>query len=302
MTSKHLETISDRLSKLHGHVYFRPGAGALLELLKQAVLDSVNGELAEELEEGGFGLEVSIGSQEGEGEPTLTFKADHPSAVDTSQLVMSELSEEALEDLADYLTRLTAEVAPLDQALTGKHVVRRKPEGDHHEKGAAAARLKVTPEWLKSVVPCTDYSYDEIDGKKYIREYYWSKDLIERLFRIKSSKTTPEDLQYVAQECCHGDLDWARELIARLKSPNRPEPAPKEQAQQAQRGQGRQSQGAGQGGRPQAKPAQTLNKPAQAKPVPGERVRSRSRHRKVRNQNKDGAHKPDQAGAPKPQS
>lgn len=297
MTSN-LETISDRLSQLHGHVYFRPQEGALAERLKQAVLDSVTGELAEELAEGGFGLEVSVGSQEGEGEPALSVSVDRPGISHSLQLAVSELSEAALEDLADYLARLAPGAAPAEPTVAGKHVLRRKPEGDHHEKGPASARLKVSPEWLKSVVPCTDYSYDEIDGKKYIREYYWSKELIERLFRIKCTKTTPEDLQYVAQECCHGDLEWARDLIARLKSPNRPEPVAKEQGP---KNQARPGQGQGKPQPQQGKQVQTLNKPAQAKVVPTERVRSRSRHRKsFRNQNSDAAGKQDAGAAQKP--
>lgn len=303
MTSKQQETISDCLSKLQGHVYFRPAAGALADGLKQAALDCANGELAEELAEGEFGLEVSIGSQEGDSEPLISFSVDRPGILHSSQIAVSRLSDDALEDLGGYLERLTTGAASADSG-TGKHVVRKKPEGDHHEKGAASARLKVTPEWLKSVVPCTDYSYDEIDGKKYIREYYWSKELIERLFKIKSSKTTPEDLQYVAQECCHGDLDWARDLIARLKSPNRPEPAAKEQAQKNQarpaQGQG-QGKGAAKPAQALNKPAQSLNKPAQAKAAPSERVRTRSRHRKgFRNQGNEAGRKPDSSTGPKP--
>ena len=305
MTSKQQETISDLLSKLQGHVYFRPAAGGLADGLKQAALDCANGELAEELAEGEFGLEVSIGSPDGDSELFITFSVDRPGILHSSQIALSQLSDDALEDLAGYLERLMPDAEPADSG-TGKHVVRKKPEGDHHEKVAASARLKVTPEWLKSVVPCTDYSYDEIDGKKYIREYYWSKELIERLFKIKSSKTTPEDLQYVAQECCHGDLDWARDLIARLKSPNRPEPVAKEQAQ---KNQARPAQGQGQGqGRGTAKPVQTvnkpaqsLNKPAQAKEGPSERVRTRSRHRKgFRNQGNEAGRKPDGSTGPKP--
>jgi hypothetical protein len=364
MTSKNLETISDLLSRLHGHAYFRPEGGPLMESLTQAVLDAVDGELAEELSEGDFDIEVSIGRQEGESELTLDLSVDRPGVVHTSQIALTRLADAALEDLAGYLTRLAEAAAPIEASVAGGNVVRKKPEGEHHEKEAASARLKVSPEWLKSVVPCTDYSYDEIDGKKFIREYYWSKDLIERLFRIKSTKTTPEDLQFVADECCEGDQDWARDLIARLKSPNRPEAAPRDQSQKNQgrpgqsqgraaqnqarpaqgqgrpgQNQGKPAQGQGQGkpgqnqgkpaqgqgrpaqnqGRPaqeqgtpaaqgqvkpahnQAKAGQTLHKPAQPKTGPGERVRSRSRHKKpFREPGSDAAGKPESAAAPKP--
>jgi len=291
MTSKRLETISDLLSRLHGHAYFRPQDGPLMQRLTQAVLDAAEGDLAEELSEGGFDLEVSIGSQEGDSEAMVSFSVDRPGVVLDSEMAVSGLPDDALEELAGYLTRLAEDAAGADPETAGTTLVRKKPDTDHHEKGSASARLKVSPEWLKSVIPCTDYSYDEIDGKKYIREYFWSRELIERLFRIKSTKTTPEDLQFVAKECCEGDMDWAKDLIARLKSPNRPEPAAKEQSQ---KNQGRPGQG-------QGKQPQNLSKPAAAKAVPGERVRSRSRHKKpFRDQGKDAARKQEPSAGQKP--
>lgn len=277
MTSKHLETITDVLATLHGHAYFRPQEGPLKERLTQAVLDAVAGEIAEELGEGSFDMEVSIGRQEEDNEAAVTCGVDHHGTVHTTQMAVALLADDALEDLAGYLARLGGNAAPAETTAAGKALLRKKPEMDHHEKGPASLRLKVSPEWLKSVIPCTEYSYDEIDGKKYIREYYWSRELIERLFKIKSTKTTPEDLQYVAKECCEGDLDWARDLIARLKSPNRPEPASRDQSQKNQ------------------------NRLAPAKAVPNERQRSRSRHKKpFREPGKDAARKPEAAAAPKP--
>ncbi|HJV34554.1 hypothetical protein [Geomonas sp.] len=240
-TSRSLETIYDCLTKLHGYTYFRPQEGPLKERLAQAILDAADEDVCEELSEAQYDLEVSIGSQDAEGELSLSIALDRPGVVCRSQLAVTLLSDAELDDLAHYLKPAEEPSELVDNAPAGKTIVRKAvEEHDHHEKEAAAARLKVSTEWLKSVVPCTDYSYEEIDGKKYIREYYWSKDLIERLFKIKCNKTTPEDLQYVAKECCEGDLEWAKDLIARLKSPNRPEPAPREQAQ---KGQGKLSAG-----------------------------------------------------------
>lgn len=175
----------------------------------------------------------------------------------------------------------------------------------------AAGRLKVTPEWLKSVIPCTEYSYEEIDGKKYIREYYWSRELIERLLKIRSTKTTPEDLQYVAKECCEGDMDWARDLIGRLKSPNRPEPPPREQAL---KGQGKtamvKAAPGKQGGRPalqkggpgKAPQGNQAGNSAQGGAGSGDRGR-RSRHKRpMRDQAREGGRKPEQGpGQKQPQ-
>ncbi|QWV95509.1 hypothetical protein KP004_10170 [Geomonas oryzisoli] len=282
MTTEHLQKVSDQLTKLHGHAYFRVEEGALKECLTGLILDAVEGDLAEQLVNGSFDLEVSVGVQEGETEPTVDFRVDRPGVLYRSDATISRLSVAALEDLARYLEGLArqAQATPVvEEKGSGSNIVRKCQDHDHHEKEAAAARLKVTPQWLKSVVPCTDYSYDEIEGKKYIREYYWSRELIERLFKIKSTKTTPEDLQYVAKECCDGDTEWARDLIARLKSPNRPEQQPKDQPQKNQ-------------------PQKEKDKVAvqqQAKPAGGDRPRSRSRHRKSFRHGKDGTRKPEGA-------
>jgi hypothetical protein len=275
MTAKYPGIISNLLLQLHGHGYFRPTAGPLKARLTETVLDALDGDAVEQLSSQALELEVSIG-QEGDDEVVIGISVDLPELTHSSELSLAALGDAALEDLAGYLARLVESSAPAETEETTKALLRKKLESESHEQVAASARLKVTPQWLKSVVPCSDYTYEEIDGKKFIREYYWSKDLIERLFKIKCTKTTPEDLQYVAKECCEGDLDWARDLIARLKSPNRAEAAPKEQAQK---------QAAGR---------------APAKPAPGERVRSRSRHKKpFRDGGKDGGRKPETASGPK---
>jgi len=280
MTSKYPVIISNLLEQLHGHGYFRPETGPLKARLTDAVLSALDCDVVDQLSGQTIDLEVSIGRQEGDDEVTIGIKVDLPDLSHSSELALKVLADDALEDLAGYLARLVEGSAPAESVEQSKALVRKKMIADSHEQAAASARLKVSPQWLKSVIPCTDYSYDEIDGKKIIRDYYWSKELIERLFKIKCTKTTPEDLQYVAAECCEGDQDWARDLIARLKSPNRTEPAPKDQGQKNQ-----------------------AKAPAKAAPkaAPSERVRSRSRQkRQFREGGKDAARKPDPASGPKP--
>jgi len=276
MTSKYPAIISNLLDQLHGHGYFRPEPGPLKTRLTDAVLSALDCEVVDQLSGQTLDLEVSIGRQDGDEEVTLGVTVELPDLSHSSELALKALADPALEDLAGYLTRLVESSAPVESVEQGMALVRKKMIADSHEQGSASARLKVSPQWLKSVIPCTDYSYDEIDGKKIIREYYWSKELIERLFKIKCTKTTPDDLQYVAAECCEGDMEWARDLIARLKSPNRAEPAPKEQAQKNQ-----------------------VKAPGKA--VPSERTRTRSRNKRpFREGGKDAARKPDPASGPKP--
>ena len=310
MTSKYPGIISNLLEQLHGHGYFRPEVGPLKSRLTEAVLSGLEYDVVEQLSGQSIDLEVSIGRQEGDEEVTIGIKVDLPDLSHSSEITLKALADNALEDLAGYLARLVESSAPAESVEQSKAVLRKKMADDNHEQTTASARLKVSPQWLKSVIPCTDYSYDEIDGKKIIREYYWSKDLIERLFKIKCTKTTPDDLQYVAKECCDGDLDWARDLIARLKSPNRAEPAPKDQPQnnqaKAQNNQpkAQQNNQAKAQQNNQAKAQQNNQAKAQqnnqAKAVPSERVRTRSRHKRpFREPGNDPARKPDAAG-PKP--
>jgi hypothetical protein len=276
MTAKALESIEALLQQLHGHGYFRPQDGPLKSRLVDAVAAELEGDLVEDLARPGLDMEVSIGRHELDQEVCIDLKLQVHGRVFTCELALGALNGAELTDLEGCLGGLLQQPgAPAEAAEgAGKNILRKKVEGDYHEQGAAAARLKVTPQWLKSVVPCTDYSYDEIDGKKYIRDYFWSKELIENLFRIKSTKTTPEDLQYVAQECCEGDLDWARDLIARIKSPNRVE-------------QGREGQKVQQGQQKAGGPA--ANAPG---PGGGEPRRNRSRHRRSRDGSKDQGRKP----------
>lgn len=291
MISEHLQNISNQLEKLHGHAYFRVEDGPLKEYLLGHILESTEVDPAEELSGSSFDFEVNIGQQEGDSEPVLGYSAIRAGFVHRAEIQLARLSQPALVDLEGYLERLVQQAPAVESQESGDRIIRKKQEHDHHEKESAAARLKVSPQWLKSVVPCTEYSYDEIDGKKYIREYYWSRELIERLFKIKSSKTTPEDLQYVAKECCDGDTDWARDLIARLKSPNRTEPATnKDQPQKNQKG--------------AAQPKVAAPGAAQTKvAAPGERARSRSRHKRPVRQGgqagKDAPRKADPSPGPK---
>jgi hypothetical protein len=325
MTSKLLQTINDHLAKLHGFAYFRPQEGPLGERLSRVVLDAMpeEAELPHPLD-----LEVGIGKQEDESEATLELRVNGMELVKAPQVTLAALSDDELADLARYLAPIAEERAAEGRPAATASACIGENEAGHHTQGSAAARLKVAPEWLKSVIPCTDYSYEEIEGKKYIREYFWSKELIERLVKIRSTKTTPEDLQYVTKECCEGDIDWAKDLIARLKSPNRPEQAPREQQKgqarpahprQGQQGAARPSQMKAQ----QARQAATKAAPAKRAPVQpatgeagapaaanpagvtpgggeGERTRSRSRHRKpFRHHGKDAPRKPESPAGPK---
>lgn len=129
---------------------------------------------------------------------------------------LSGLKQPELGDLVEQMSHLDAS-QPVAPALSGgKNVLRRKGEINLLNMlniEEAAQQLSLSTQLLKSRIPCTDYSYNEVNDKIVIKDYYWSKSLVERLAAIKASGATAEDSKYIADECCHGDLEWAKEII-----------------------------------------------------------------------------------------
>lgn len=225
MTNDYLQVIEEYVKKANGQVHIRLREGQLRESLLGAAFQSGFPQDPDGVvESADSDLEVQLRFDQDAS--SLSFRITHPAVPQPSECAVATLEEKALEELSQNL----AQLCDLARApRSPRTVIKRKGEPDAYDIVGASSRLKVSQEWLKSVIPCSNYSYDEIDGRKIIREYYWNVELIEYLFRLKNSKIAPEDLKYVADQCCFGDHEWAKDLIGRLKSPNRTEPGPKAQ-------------------------------------------------------------------------
>jgi len=235
MTQNHLQTIEEYVKKSNGPVILRLTDGVLRDRLIGTALDGMPDEETDS-DAMDQDLEIQLRLAHSDSTTQLSFSLLTGTA-HSGECAVSTLDEKALEDLVEYLSRLGEASRPPRGA--GRMVIKRKGEPDSYDKMGASSRLKVSPEWLKRIIPCSNYRYEEIDGRKIIHEYYWSVEFIENLFRIKNSKITPDDLRYVADQCCFGDMDWAKDLISRLKSPNRAEPTPREQPAKSQQKQNR---------------------------------------------------------------
>ena len=145
-------------------------------------------------------------------------------------LVISDLGEQSLKctlagltepERVDFRGQLASHAAEHRPVVAGgaKVIVRKASSAGMFTQQQAVERLGCSGEFLKNRIPCSDYSYDEIDGKKYLREYYWSQDLIERIQQVKANGAKPEDIKHIAVECCFGDSNWAEELLASLRPP-----------------------------------------------------------------------------------
>ena len=129
------------------------------------------------------------------------------------------MNNEEISDLIEQLSRLIAAPPAVTTQDSARIIFRKKAVEGMLDIHQASQKLGCPLQFLKSKIPCSDYTYTEIEGKKEIQGYYWSRELIDRLCQIKSGGVKPEDLAYVADECCDGDRNWAEEILVALGTP-----------------------------------------------------------------------------------
>jgi hypothetical protein len=204
------------LKNLVAAVSFRPEEGPFRNALVAKILADADEERAELFSSGNYDIKVTI-SQHTQQEGFVRF------------VVISDLGEQSLEcdlaglnalesaDLREQVLLQTPEHRPGVSGGSTKVIVRKASSAGMYTQQQSADKLGCSGEFIKNKVPCSDYSYDEIDGKKVLREYYWSQALIDRLLQVKQTGVKPDDIKYVAAECCYGDCTWAEELLALLR-------------------------------------------------------------------------------------
>ena len=137
------------------------------------------------------------------------------------ECVSSDLDQDELDDFREQLAHHTT-IPPQSTTAqdTPKVIIRKKMNGllDSHQ---AAQKLECSQIFMKENIPCSDYSYNVVNGTKQIKEYYWSKDLVDRLCHIISHGASEEDMKYIAEKCCNGDSKWAREILDLIGQPIR---------------------------------------------------------------------------------
>ncbi len=197
-------------------ITFRPEEGPFRAALVAVVLQTADAEQVELFSADNCDIQVTVSNL------TLTEGV-------IRFLAISDLGEQALEaafaglkeaEKADFRAQLASHAAEQRPVVPGggaKVIVRKASSAGMFTQQQAAEVLGCSGETLKNRIPCSDYSYDEIDGKKVLREYYWAQTLIERLLQVKTAGSQADDVAYVAAECCFGDSVWAEELLASLR-------------------------------------------------------------------------------------
>jgi hypothetical protein len=202
------------LRNLTHELAFRPENGPFRTKLADVVLSTADEHSVELFSESSADIQVRLDQHTFE-EGTIRFLVVSDLGEQLLGCDISDLTYEERSDLDEQLSRqLALRTESTDQAAQ-KVVVRKNSEG-MLDINQAAQRLGFSQKVLKSRIPCSDYSYIEVNGKKEIQEYFWSYELISRLVNIKANGVKPEDISYIAEECCHNDLKWAEELLASL--------------------------------------------------------------------------------------
>lgn len=202
------------LRNLNHDLDFRPENGPFRSRLAEITINNADDESAELFSERGCDIQVKLTGHTFE-EGTIRFLVVSDLG---EQLQACDISDLTFEERSDFDEQLSRQLAlrPDTSAQGASTIIVRKDGDGMLDMHQAAQKLGISQKKLKSQIPCTDYSYIEVNGKKEIQEYFWSQVLINRLFDIKANGVKPEDVKYIADECCHGDSKWAEELLQSL--------------------------------------------------------------------------------------
>jgi hypothetical protein len=205
-----------RLQELNANATFRPFDGYFRSKLTKIYADIANEDTYEDFSKRCNDMAVSVSECTTE-EGIIRFLVISDQEEHLLECNISDLNEY---EFSDFYKQLTLQITNLPVAPVHKKVIiRKKSSAEMLDIRQSAQKLGCSTNFLKSLIPCTDYSYCEINGKTEIKEFYWSRKLIERLSHIKLNGTEANDVKYIADECCDGDSMWAKEIVVSLDMP-----------------------------------------------------------------------------------
>jgi len=103
--------------------------------------------------------------------------------------------------------------------MPSKSIVRKKHDDNLLNTAQAARATGLSQRKVKEIIPCSDTRIVDNGTKKTIEEYYWHQSLIQRFTLLNAQhqqgvRYTEDDITFIAENCCEGDIKWARDTIA----------------------------------------------------------------------------------------
>jgi len=206
----------EMLNAVQGEVVFFVEDGPLKTKLVDRYLeeDDAHAEIFD------FELHASVRIRRDEGGDVPVFECRLETGDFQYQTVLEvgDLGADQITELMDRLRPLCP-VLPKQDGRPGRNILRKKNGRGLLNLSDASKVLGLSPRCLKSLIPCSEIRVAEELGEKTIEEYYWEKDLVGRFQTLWAEHKQGrgykrEDVTFIAQWCCDGDMQWARDLIA----------------------------------------------------------------------------------------
>jgi hypothetical protein len=220
--------LEDQFLQDKSSISFQLSEGPLLNRLMNlyqdnVYFDEIHEQIDDELNLDEFVLIVTLSQESSSSDVNIKFditKIDSNEMNYSSGIYRKQLTENELADLVQQINYHISKSEQEHFVPSNNKVLRRKKKTRKlYRVNEASKKLRVSPDWLKLSLPCSesDNLSKKKDAHKHL-EYYWSKKLINQLYVIKTaSKVKKEYYDYVSKECCFGDIQWAKDIISELR-------------------------------------------------------------------------------------
>jgi hypothetical protein len=209
-----IQAVAEILEALGGQASISPEVGAFHARVMDHIAAQLD-DLFDDPEEVTFDAEILILSDPDPRNISVTIRTASPDFDATLRVYAYQLSNEELRFL---LNTLLVEKRKLEEPreLRRPKVVIRKKSDSSYDLSTAAQKLDVSTEWFKKTIPCTGYTSEEQGDGSTVHQFRYRKEIVDTLSRMRD-RADVAGLEYIAQTCCEGDLDWARDITGSLR-------------------------------------------------------------------------------------
>lgn len=204
----------DRLRTLDRDVFCYLNDGPLKNALLESYLDEADAH-SDIME---FDLDASLLIKDSANASTITLRLECDELLYQKTLSPADLDGEQNTELLELLSIHYPTQKPTNTSPS-RNIIRKK-QGDKLLNIAQASKaLSLSQRQIKTMIPCSEIRIVDKNSCKSIEEYYWDTLLIQRFILLREKQQqrcrySDDDINYIAKNCCEGDVKWARDTIA----------------------------------------------------------------------------------------